>query len=183
MNYHRKKIIRHTCGRFSINPILLLAKVVQDQKVISHTMKSDEEFKSSIRSFANDLSRHHQEFDATDTKINTFTLEYSLQKVFHNDEWLIQDFLSICYIISQRYNILPKTGKKPFLDQHHTFKRDEETQIDLALPYAGTECWMLGATHFGALETEDSAIKNGVMSAIDMAPSLFQVIICIIKLS
>ena len=32
----------------------------------------------------------------------------------------------------------------------------------------------LGATHFGALETESSANSNGKMSSIDMAPSLFQ---------
>ena len=53
------------------------------------------------------------------------------------------------------------------------FKRKAEEEIRLELPFASTECWQLSATHWGAQETEASAIKNGTMSSIDMAPYLF----------
>ena len=35
-NNHRKNTIRHASGKYSINPVLLLSKWVQDQKEISH---------------------------------------------------------------------------------------------------------------------------------------------------
>ena len=38
MNGHRKKIMLHASGRYSINPVLLLSKMAQDEQYISHTM-------------------------------------------------------------------------------------------------------------------------------------------------
>ena len=184
MNGHRKNILLHACGRYSINPVLLLSKMAQDEQYISHTMKSDEEFSSSIKSFANDLSRCGQEFDTTDSKIESYPLEIFLRRAFENDDKLVDDFLRICYTISQRYDIPEKTRKDHTLDQHNTFKRHETSEdnkvttskpnITLALPYPNTECWMLGASHFGALDTADDALAKNIFSSIDMAPSLFQ---------
>ena len=184
MNGLRKKILLHACGRFSINPVLLLTKMAQDEQYIPHTMKTDDEFRSYIRSFANDLSRYGQEFDTTDTTIEASPLEIFLRRAFDNDDKTVQDFLRICHTISQRYDILEKTRKNHPLDQHNVFKRHETSednkvttkkqQIELALPYPNTECWMLGASHFGALDTADDALAKNIFSSIDMAPSLFQ---------
>ena len=78
----------------------------------------------------------------------------------------MNDFLSICSRVSRKYDISANSYEIGL------FKRDEEEDITLELPFASTECWQMGATHFGALETEDSA-QNGEPSSIDMAPSLF----------
>ena len=100
---------------------------------MSHQMESDEEFKASIRTFANDLSRHGQEFDTAITEFKVSQLEFSLQKAFNNDDRLVQEFLIICDTISQNYDIFAKNGKKHPLGQRSTFKRNKEQQIDLAL--------------------------------------------------
>ena len=81
--------------------MLVLSKLVQDQKTISHTLKNDKDFSLSIKAFANDLSRHDQEFDAINSKIEMSRLEYSLRKAFNNDEQLMQDFLYVCDTIVQ----------------------------------------------------------------------------------
>ena len=73
---------------------------------MSHTMVSDEEFKASIRSFANDLSRYGQEFDTANTNIKISQLEFSLQKAFNNDEQLLENFLGIFDAIMIRHDIL-----------------------------------------------------------------------------
>ena len=142
LNHYRKSMIFHSAGRFSISPLLLLSKVMQDEKHSSHGLKTDEEFRSSLKSFANDLSRHDQEFDAVNTKIETSSLEYSLRKIFNNDEGLINDFMAICETISHKYDISEKIGTN--MDQHDMFKRNDDDEIELALPYSSKECWDLG---------------------------------------
>ena len=77
INIYRKDAIRHVSGQFGINPVLVLSKLVQDQKKTLHTLKSDEDFSLSIKSFANDLSRHGQEFSAAKSEIEMSRLEYS----------------------------------------------------------------------------------------------------------
>ena len=69
INTHRRNIVLHTSGQMSINPLLLLGKLIQDEKKISHILKSDEEFRLSLKSFANDLSRYDQELDAMNVNI------------------------------------------------------------------------------------------------------------------
>lgn len=147
---HRKNVMLHVAGQFSINPLLLLAKVIQEQNDISyHTMMSDDEFRMSAKSFANSLSRYEHDFEAIDIKTETSSIEYSLRKLFNNDQGMIGDFLQICNAIAKRYDI---TGQ-PRLENPTTLedivKRDEE-EIELVLPYASSECWQIGATHFGA---------------------------------
>ena len=174
LNLYRKSVLFHSAGQFSTNPLLLLSKVMQDEKYTTHIMKSDQEFRFSIKSFANDLSRYAQEFDTENTKIETSSLEYSLRRTFHNDQRLMNEFLSIFDTLLNRYDIFMPNSTKQSMDHHDLFKRDEQDEIELALPYGGSECWDIGGSHFGALESESSANLDGQMSSIDMAPSLFQ---------
>ena len=142
LNHYRKSVLFHSAGQFSTNPLLLLSKVMQDEKHSSHGLKTDEEFRSSLKSFANDLSRYDQEFDFVNTKIETSSLEYSLRKILNNDEGLINDFMAICETISHKYDISEKIGTN--MDQHDLFKRNDDDEIELALPYSSKECWDLG---------------------------------------
>ena len=157
LNHYRKSMIFHSAGRFSISPLLLLSKVMQDEKHSSHGLKTDEEFRSSLKSFANDLSRYDQEFDFVNTKIETSSLEYSLRKILNNDEGLINDFMAICDTISHRYDISEKIGTH--MDQHDLFKRNDDDDIELALPYSSKECWDLGKLNLMSLHANVSDLK------------------------
>ena len=137
-------MIIHTCAEYSINPLLMLSKLVQDQNDVSHIMKSDEELRLSIRLFANSLSHYAHEFDTVNTKAEISTFEYSLRKTFKNDDGLINDFLTICETISQEFDISGQTGTTDPFDQHQISKREKAESIQLELPYANTECWQLG---------------------------------------
>ena len=126
----KKNTIRHVCGKFSINPILVLGKVIQDQMQDSRfSMQSDDEFRVSISSFANQLSRSDQRFDVRGSNMGESPLELSLLTVLGNDEDLLQDYLSICYTISRKYNI-PKTIQVTE-NQHDVLKRNDDEHIDL----------------------------------------------------
>ena len=169
----KKDTIRHVCGKFLIHPILVLGKTIHEQMRDSRfSLKTDEEFRVFISSFANQLSRSGQHFDANGSKMGASLLEYSLSTAFDNDEKLMQEYLSICGTISKRYDI-PRKRIETSGSQHNVFKRNEDERIELELPYANNECWQLSASHFGAQENE-SSIEMGIMASIDMAPSLFQ---------
>ena len=174
INIHRRKMILHTSGQMSINPVLLLSKLIQDEREISHILMSDEEFRLSLKSFANDLSRYDQEFNAVNAKIEMTTLEHSLRKAYKENEKLMNEYLSICATILQRHDISAKTGTTKQFYQRDMFKRNDDDKIELQLPYSNTECWQAGATHFGALEMEENGSTNGKMSSIDFSPSLYQ---------
>ena len=154
--------------------MLLLSKLVHDQKEISHIYQSDEEFMLSINSFANELSRYGHRFDDIGSTGKMSRMEYSLRNALNNDEELIQDFVGICESIWKGHNILSKTDTSKAVDQRDVFKRNQDETIRLELPYSSTECWQLGATHFGALETEEASDGNGKLSSIDFSPSLYQ---------
>ena len=173
-NNHRKNTIRHASGKYSINPVLLLSKLVQDQKEISHIFQSDEEFMSFTNSFANELSRCEHKFDAISSEGSMTLLEYSLRNALNNDDALIHDFVGICESILQKHDILEKTGISKPVDQRDVFKRNQDDTIELELPYSATECWQLSASHFGALEIEGVSETNGKLSSIDFSPSLYQ---------
>ena len=174
LSQQRKNTILHVSGQFGINPLLILGKVIQEKNdAIHYAMKSDADFRISMKSFANNLSRFDHDFDAETIQIETSSLEYSLRKSFYNNEGLINNFLRICHTISRRYDLLVQASTTDKNNQPNAFKRNEDNKIGLELPFASSECWQLGSTHFGAQVTESSA-TNGKMSAIDMAPSLFQ---------
>ena len=121
--------------------MLLLAKLVQDQKEISHIYQSDEEFMLSINSFANELSRYEHRFDAIGSTDEMSRMEYSLRNALNNDEELINDFVGICESIWKKHDILSKTDASKAVDQREVFKRNQDETIRLELPYSATECW------------------------------------------
>ena len=171
-NGHKKGIILHLSGQYAIHPILLLSKVSLDQNnMMEYAMKTEEEFRISLSSFANNLSRYDQDFESDSMTTIASSLEYCLQKVFNQDDQLINEFLDVCHRIMKRYDISSKT--KFQMKQQRPFKRHngEEIGIHLELPYGKEECWQLSATHNGALQAENGT--GYVMSAIDMSPSLY----------
>ena len=174
INNHRKNTIRHASGKYSINPVLILSKLVQDQKKISTRFQSDEEFMLSTNSFANELSKYEHQFDAQSPKVEISRVEYSLRNALNMDEELMNDVLATCDSILQRHAILAKTGIYKPIDQRDISKRNEDDTIALELPYSNMECWQLSSTHFGALETEGVSDTNGILSSIDFSPSLYQ---------
>ena len=143
INNHRKNTIRHASGKYSINPMLILSKLVQDQKDISTRLQSDEEFMLSTNSFANELSRYEHKFDVMGPKVEISRLEYSLRNALNMDEELINDFLATCDSILQRHDILAKTGISQPIDQRDISKRNEGETIVLELPYSNMECWQV----------------------------------------
>ena len=174
ITHYQKSTILHACGQYSINPVLLMSKVIQDQKDIPYTIQSEEDFRAYIQSFSNELSRYGQEYETDSTKIERSSFEYALRKALSNNERSINDYLRISDAILQRFDISSSKNDTAIpIDRQDVLKRDVQEEIGLELPFAGTECWQLGATHFGALETESSS-THGTMSSIDMAPSLFQ---------
>ena len=142
-SHHRKNILLHLSGQYSINPLLLLSKIVIDQTdVYGYAIKSDEEFRTSLKAFANDLSRYDQDFDSQNIKAETSSLEYSLQKVLSDDDELTDDFLTVCKALRDRNDISTITASTK---QHQRiFKRTEEEKIGLKLPYGQSECWQFG---------------------------------------
>ena len=141
---HRRRMILHCAGRFAINPVLLLSKVIQDQHDVAHTMISDEEFRMSLKSFANDLSRYDEDFEAKNIETKTSNLEYTLRKAFSNNEGLMNDYLSISNAISHRFGIPTTASESSSIYQHDISKRKLDEKIQLALPFSKTECWQLG---------------------------------------
>ena len=177
---HRRTVLAHIAGQFSVNPLLMVGKIIQDQhRAVNHNMTSDEEFRICFKSFANTLSRSEQHFDANEKGVDISPLKYGLRKTFGNNDELIRNFVSICGAISKRYNIPPATSDKNLIYSRNIIKRTKDDEIRLKLPYAHSECWQLGGSHYGAQETQTSATDNGKMSAIDMSPYLFSVSILI----
>ena len=177
MSNHRKQMLLHISSQFSVSPLLMAGKIIQDQRRAAYySTTSDEEFRIFTKSFANSLSRSEQDFDAETKQIDISPLEHALRITFRNNDALIGSFLNICDSIAKRYNISTLTSKSNLLDRQNIVKRDEAEEINLQLPYSSSECWQLGGTHFGAQETESSAADSGTMSSIDMSPYLFSVV-------
>lgn len=169
-NRQKKNIILHLSGQYAIHPVLLMSKISLDENnMIEYAMKTEDEFRISLRSFANNLSRYDQDFESDSITTIASSVEYCLQKVFNQDDKLINEFLDICHSIMKRYDISSKTTFQ--MKQQPTLKRNNEKEIGLELPYGKEECWQLSATHNGALQAEDGS--SYVMSAIDMSPSLY----------
>ena len=142
-SHHRKNILSHLGGQYSINPLLLLSKVIMDQTdIYEYAMKSDEEFRISMKEFANYLSRYDQDFDSQTSKVETTSLEYSLRNALGHDDGLINNFLSICATITEKYDLSARAEMAK--QQNRGFKRANDEVVGLELPYAHTECWQLG---------------------------------------
>jgi len=177
---HRRNVLGHISGQFSINPLLIVGKIIQDQqRAINYNMASDEEFRISFTAFSNTLSQSEQDYDAEEKDIDISPLEYVLRKTIGNSDELIRNFIRICDAISKEYNIPTATSDANIMSSRNIMKRANDDEISLQLPYTHSECWQLGGSHFGAQETQSSATNNGILSAIDMSPYLFSVSILI----
>ena len=161
---HKIDSIMHIGGQFAINPILLITKLlIDDQKNLRYLTQSDKNFSMGLKSFANLLSKHDQDFYLEKNVDRSSSLEYALRQMY-NSVHHITNFIQSCKYIMKKYG-LPETTK---LDMN---TRQEDAEIILDLPYPSSECWATSATHFGA--TQNDIDGNYVMSAIDFAPSLF----------
>ena len=162
---HKIDNIQHLSGQFSVNPVLLITKILaDDKKNLRYLTQSDKDFSQNLISFADKLSKHDQDFQLDKTENKTFPLHYALQKLFTSND-TVDNFIRLSRSIVKRYN-LPVNNPKELP------KREEVNQIELDLPYSSLECWTLGATHFGARQTNETG--SYIMSAIDLSPSLFQ---------
>ena len=171
----------HVAAEYSLNPVLMVAKILQDQQgATNYNMISDEEFRISAKSFANTLSVSEQDFQGDEeTGIDDSTLRYGLRGVYNNNDKMIRNFLNICNALSKKHNLPTLTRDTNPHTRQSIVQREEEEEISLHLPFAHSECWQLSATHFAAQETQSSAVNNGKMAAIDMSPYLFSVSILI----
>ena len=119
---HKKTLILHLCGQYAISPLWLLSRVILEHNDIAKcVIQNDEEFRISLRSFANNLSRCDQDFQSNSVKTSTSSTEYCLEKVLSHDDEIMEEFLSICHDIMKRYDISAKTAspnqmsrKRPF---------------------------------------------------------------------
>ena len=184
ISHHRKSVIMHLAAQFSLNPALMVAKILQDQQdATNYNMMSDEEFRVSAKSFANTLSVSEQDFHRDEeTDIGESTLRYGLRRAYKNNDVMIRNFLNICDVLSKKHNIPTLSRETNPHARQSIVKREEEEEISLHLPFAQSECWQLSATHFAAQETQSTAINNGKMAAIDMSPFLFSVSVLILHM-
>ena len=174
----------HVAAEYSVNPVLMVAKILQDQQgATNNNMISDEEFRISAKSFANTLSVSEQDFHGDEeTDMDDSTLRYGLRRAYKNNDEMIRNFLNICDALSKKHNLPTLTRETNPHVRQSIVKREEEEEISLQLPFTHSECWQLSATHFAAQETQSSAINNGKMAAIDMSPYLFSVSILILHI-
>ena len=154
------------CGKFSVNPLLLIAKLlIDDKKNLGYLIQSDMEFRRNIVSFANGLSNHDQVFHLKSEATNMSSLEYSLKKL-GKSEGYIHDFIQNIENLMKRYELREKTMNKYIRNE------DKNKEIVLDLPFPKEECWSISATHFGT--SQQDIEEDLAMSALDFSPSLFQ---------
>ena len=184
IGHHRRSVMMHLSAQFSLNPLLMVAKTLQDQQgAKNHNIISDEEFRISAKAFANTLSVSEQDFHRDEeTDMDDSTLRYGLRMAYKNNDEMIRNFLNICDALLKKHNLPTLTRETNPHVRQSIVKREEEEEISLQLPFAHSECWQLSATHFAAQETQSSAINNGKMAAIDMSPYLFSVSILILHI-
>ena len=184
ISHHRKSVMMHVAAEYSVNPVLMVAKILQDQQgATNYNIISDEEFRISAKSFANTLSVSEQDFHRDEeTDIGESTLRYGLRRAYKNNDEMIRNFLNICDALLKKHNLPTLTRETNPHARQSIVKREEEEEISLQLPFAQSECWQLSATHFAAQETQSSAINNGKMAAIDLSPFLFSVSVLILHM-
>ena len=97
IGHHRRSVMMHLSAQFSLNPLLMVAKTLQDQQgAKNHNIISDEEFRISAKAFANTLSVSEQEFHGDEeTDMDDSTLRYGLRRAYKNNDEMIRKFLNI----------------------------------------------------------------------------------------
>ena len=135
---HREGNILHISGEYSINPLVLLTKVLLDEKEnqIKYSRTSDKEYTKNLKRFANGLSIHYQEGYLRESDHGISPHEQSLRKAFVQDETKLMKFLYTYHEIMKKHEI-------PFIVPRKVGKRTANQEISLQLPYSRDECWTL----------------------------------------
>ena len=130
--------ILHIAGKFSVTPVILIAKVLMDDKEnLRYITQSDVDFNRNLNIFADRLSTHDQEFYLKKQESNNVSsLEYVLKKLV-KPKGYIDDFISHIEYLIKKYNLPMKATK-------NNHKRQANNDIKLDLPYGSTECWKMG---------------------------------------
>ena len=161
---HKIDNILHIGGQFSINPLLLITKILMDDKKnLRYLTQSDKEFNRKMISFANFLSKHDQDFYTENHMDHSSSLHYALHEIFDSPQY-IRNFIMQCKYSMNKYNI-------PETTIHDRNIREASMDIVLDLPYPSSECWAASATHYGAIQLDE--LGKYAMSAIDFSPTLF----------
>ena len=170
LNDHRWNNILHVAGRYSINPGVLIVKLLLENEYGSSSMlKSDYEFLSDLKEFANDLARLDEDFYMDTEKKETSMPEYSLRRTFKDDQESLYDFLVKYERLHTEHNITTLVVSK----NTTVSKRSSNGKgIDLWFPFPSSQCWQISPTHPGSLQINDYSQKY-IMSSLDLAPSLF----------
>ena len=135
---HREENILHISGEYSINPLVLLTKVLLDEKEnqIKYSRTSDKEYIKNLKQFANGLSIHYQEGYLRESDHEISPHEQSLRKAFVQDEAKLMKFLYTYHKIMKKYEI-------PLIVPMKVAKRTDSQEISLELPFSKDECWTL----------------------------------------
>ena len=130
--------ILHGAGKFSVSPVMLITKVLIDDKgSLRYITKGDVEFNRDMNYFADRLSTYDQEFYfGKQESDNVSSLEYALKKLL-KPEGYIDDFIWQIGFLMEKYEL----PMKPTQDNQ---KREANNEIKLDLPFPSTECWKLG---------------------------------------
>ena len=155
---NRVKTLLHVGGQLSINPALLMTKIImEDENTLRFLKESDEEFRKRLIFFADGLSGHDQDYKMekmlsgrslanTNGETGLHGTEYALRKMF-SDTQTIEKFIHISSYLIKKHDI-PKSISKDLM------RNEENNDIKLDLPYPLSECWQLSGTHFGAQHKE-----------------------------
>ena len=130
--------ILHAAGKFSVSPVILIAKLLIDGKEnLRYITQGDADFNRDMNYFADRLSTHDQEFyfEKQDSN-NVSSLEYALKKLL-KPEGYIDDFIWQIGFLMEKYELPMKTAQD-------NQKREANNEIKLDLPFPSTECWKLG---------------------------------------
>ena len=160
---HKISNLLHVCGKFSVNPLIVITKLlVDDKKSLRYLTQSDTDFNRHLVSFSNSLSNQYQELSRQMT--NKSSLEYALKKMDKSSSY-VHDFIQNIGHLVKKYKLNEKTMMGKSL-------RNANNDIKLDLPFPVVECWSISGTHVGASQYDIDG--NLAMSSLDFSPSLYQ---------
>ena len=137
---HRKDSILHIGGEYSINPLVLLTKVLLDEtENSSYSQRSDKDFSKNLKQFANKLSIHYQEANLPNDKPEISPIKRSFTKVFQDDNKTLTKFMYTYHEMAKRYEL-------PVKPQRKVSKREDSQGISLVLPFSKDECWTMSGS-------------------------------------
>ena len=106
---HKISNLLHVCGKFSVNPLIVITKLlVDDKKSLRYLTQSDTDFNRHLASFSNSLSNHYPEFHLERQVTNKSSLEYLLKKMDKSEDY-VHDFLQNIEHLVKKYKLNEKT--------------------------------------------------------------------------